>query len=274
MLAQGRGDSPEWCVSEQICHAGPQDRPFEERHGYVTIAAVVAGSFQYRTDSGGALLHPGSFVLGNHGSGFECGHAHTAGDRCIAIQLRPDAFAEIAAIATGSARFTFSTPMLPLLPRCLPQVAALEAMAESGDALRIEQAVPRLFEAVLGVLSGARPSAPALSALDERRVSRALRHIEEHADHALDLESMARAAATSKYHFLRIFTRSVGTTPYQWLLGLRLRRAAVRLATTPLPVSAVAFQSGFGDLSTFNQRFRRMFASTPSAYRRRFGGRG
>lgn len=75
----------------------------------------------------------------------------------------------------------------------------------------------------------------------------------------------------SKYHFLRTFRRVVGVTPYKFLLGIRLRRAAIRLRTTPAPVSTVAFEVGFGDLSTFNARFRDVFGASPRAYRTRHG---
>ena len=52
VLASGPG----WSVSDVICTAGPHDRPFEERHEAVSIAAVTAGTFQYRTASGRAVL--------------------------------------------------------------------------------------------------------------------------------------------------------------------------------------------------------------------------
>jgi AraC-like DNA-binding protein len=58
-------------------------------------------------------------------------------------------------------------------------------------------------------------------------------------------------------------------TPYQYLLGLRLRRAAGRLLASSEPVSTVAFGSGFGDLSTFNATFRQCFGMNPSQFRRR-----
>jgi transcriptional regulator GlxA family with amidase domain len=48
-----------------------------------------------------------------------------------------------------------------------------------------------------------------------------------------------------------------------------LRRAAVRLATSSEPVSAIAFDTGFGDLSTFNGRFRGVFGVNPTVYRER-----
>ena len=81
----------------------------------------------------------------------------------------------------------------------------------------------------------------------------------------------------SPYHFLRTFRQVVGLTPHQFLLRTRLQRAAVRLRASDEPVSAIAFEAGFNDLSTFNRRFRRVTGLTPSAYRaerRQDRGRG
>ena len=46
--------------------------------------------------------------------------------------------------------------------------------------------------------------------------------------------------------------------------GLYTGRAAVKLRTSQLPVSQIAFDAGFGDLSTFNKRFRELFGVPPS----------
>src|SRR5262245_3123111 len=69
-LGAGNG----WRVSEVICTAGPQDKPFEELHNSVSIGAVLEGSFNYRCAEGRALLSPGALLLGNAGGCFQCGH--------------------------------------------------------------------------------------------------------------------------------------------------------------------------------------------------------
>lgn len=69
------------------------------------------------------------------------------------------------------------------------------------------------------------------------------------------------------YHFLRTFNAVSGVTPYQFVLAQRLKRAAVRLRRTTDPISVVAYEAGFNDLSTFNRRFRRIMGMTPGAWR-------
>jgi methylphosphotriester-DNA--protein-cysteine methyltransferase len=65
------------------------------------------------------------------------------------------------------------------------------------------------------------------------------------------------------------FRALTGVTPHQYLIALRLRRAATALRTTSKPVAAIAFELGFGDLSTFNARFRSAFGASPQRFRRR-----
>ena len=267
-ITKGRG----WRIIEYVCHVGPADRAVEERHGSFSIAAVMEGLFRYRGETGTALLHPGAFLLGNFGACFECGHDHSHGDRCLAFHVEPDYFAELAAFAGGRADLRFATSMLSASPKTLPWLARMPALLEQADALALGEATADLFVRTIATLSGRVSATQRVSANDERRISRALHLLEQEFSDALTLDQLAAAAAMSKYHFLRSFRRIVGMTPHRYLLGLRLRHAAVRLAQSSARVSAIAFDTGFGDLSTFNARFRRHFGASPSRYRTQLRG--
>src|SRR5262249_33277299 len=144
-------------LSEYLCTAGPNDRPFEERREQVAVAAVIEGSFRYRDDTGTAVLHPGAFLLGNSATCYECGHDHSAGDRCIAFHFTPTYCAEGAASIAGSGRFRFPPPMLPATPKLLPWLARIEARATFADRLAIDETTPQLMEAVIGIVSSTPP---------------------------------------------------------------------------------------------------------------------
>ena len=265
-IAQG-GD---WSLSEFICRSGPQDKPFEEQHNWYSLSAVTHGHFSYRTSTGRALLQPGAWLLGNHGKCFECGHEHGVGDRCLSLRLAPTLFHEIAANATQDGSYRFKLPALPPLPQLLPQLAQLQAWAHKGNSHALIEAVPLLAATVLGAATHHTPTLRRPSARDERRIGRALEYIAGHAhEEGLDLAQLAGVAAMSKYHFLRTFQQTVGVTPHQYLLSVRLRQAALGLASTPQPVARVALDAGFNDLSTFNARFRKMFGAPPRVYRQR-----
>jgi AraC family transcriptional regulator len=262
-LAAGDG----WSVHEVVCRAGPSDRPFEERHDGFSVSAVMEGSFTYRSDAGHGLLYPGALLLGNSGWCFECGHAHGIGDRCISLNVRDDLFGEIAATAASTSDFRFSAPSLPPSPKALPVVALMEALSSGGPALRGEELALRLVERVVGAISDQKRLFAGPAPREARRVVEAIRLVESDAARPVRLQDLAARAGMSRYHFLRVFRRLTGMTPYQYLLSARMRRAALALATSRRPVLDVALDSGFGDLSTFNHRFRAAFGKSPTQYR-------
>lgn len=260
---------PGWQVDDTVCTNGPHDRRFEEQHRTASIAVVTQGTFQYRSRHGSAVLVPGSVLLGNAGACFECGHEHGHGDRCLAFHVTP-AFLEASASAVQSVkRASFNSANLPPMPQLLPVLAEAEAARDERDNGAFEELTLRLVGAVFSILAGARPSVSRTSASAEKRITDAVRRIEARADEPIALADLARDAAMSPYHFLRTFRQVVGMTPHQFILQTKLQRAAVRLRRTDDAISAIAFDEGFNDLSTFNRRFRRLMGMNPSDYRAR-----
>ena len=264
-LALGSG----WRAVEYLCSAGPHDPVFEERHDDFAIVAVVQGSFRYRSQSGTALLYPGALMLGNHGNCYECGHDHGRGDRCVAFHIAPEVFHEVASSMAGSSLFRFPVGALPALPRLAPRLARARAVLSNAAPVAADESVFDFVEAVITASSGVGALAPRLSAVDARRIGETAEYIALHAREPLDLGLLASRAAMSKYHFLRVFRRVLGVTPHQFLLETRVRLAAERLLAGGDPISTIAYDAGFNDLSTFNARFRRQFGRSPSDYRTR-----
>src|SRR5579885_3424375 len=116
MISHRLASGPGWWVDDLLCGAGPHDPAFEERHSSACIAVVSAGTFNYRTPHGAAVLAPGAVLLGNHGECFECGHEHSTGDRCLAFHFAPDHLETIVAALPGVRRATFTVSQLPPLP--------------------------------------------------------------------------------------------------------------------------------------------------------------
>jgi AraC family transcriptional regulator len=262
-LASGPG----WQVNDFVCTAGPHDKPFEEQHAAASIAIVTAGTFRYRTGAGDALLAPGALLLGNRGACFECGHEHSTGDRCLSFHVTERFLEAVASARPGVRRTTFSAPRLPPLPQLAPLLAQAETAREERDAGALEEIALRLTGAVLATLADAGPSRHSPSPRDIERVTEALRRIDAAADQRISVAQLARDACMSAYHFLRTFRHVVGMTPHQYVLRTRLHRAALALRRSDQPVSAVALDAGFEDLSTFNRRFRRVMGVTPSVFR-------
>ena len=264
VIATGDG----WRVADVICTSGPHDRPFEECHRHGAIAMVVAGSFEYRSSRGHALMTPGSLMLGNAGECYECGHRHGTGDRCVAFWYAPEYIERIAA-DTGSGRrgARFTTVRLPPIRQIAPFVARASAGIATGANTAWEELGLALAAEVVA-LDGETAQSSLAPSHAVARVSESVRMIERQPDAELTLGRLARLAGLSPFHFLRTFERLTGVTPHQYILRTRLRDAALQLADAPNRVVDIAFASGFGDVSNFNRAFRAEFGVSPRAFRR------
>jgi AraC family transcriptional activator FtrA len=87
-------------------------------------------------------------------------------------------------------------------------------------------------------------------------------------DEPLSLADLARAAHVSSRTLARRFEAALGTSPMQWLLAQRIRRALNLLDTTCEPVERIARMTGFGSTSNFRLQFTRATGMSPQSYRR------
>jgi AraC-like DNA-binding protein len=83
----------------------------------------------------------------------------------------------------------------------------------------------------------------------------------------LDLDRLARRAGCSRYHFLRAFAATYGTTPGRYLTYRRIERAKELLRTANLTVTEICVLVGFASLGSFSSRFSALVGMSPSAYR-------
>jgi len=272
VLANGDG----WSVTDMVCTSGPEDRPFEEQNANFTIAIVAAGSFQYRASrnqasAGGELMSPGSLLLGNAGQCFECGHEHGFGDRCISFQYSLDYFERLASDAGApKSRRKFRVLRLPPLRALAPLTARACAGMRAPADIPWEEVSVELAAKAIRLASDCAAEVNDLQQATAARVTRTVRMIENNLDIGTDLGlgRLAQAAGLSPYHFLRTFQQATGMTPHQYLLRMRLREAAMRLAGKErAKILDIALDSGFGDVSNFNHAFLAEFGVNPRAFR-------
>lgn len=86
----------------------------------------------------------------------------------------------------------------------------------------------------------------------------------------LDLQRIASRAGLSKFHFVRAFREKTGITPVQYLNRLRVDVAKQKLQSGARPVTEIAFDVGFADVSAFNKAFQRHAGTSPTQYRNIF----
>ena len=85
----------------------------------------------------------------------------------------------------------------------------------------------------------------------------------------ITLQDIADAAFMSRFHFARLFRRSTGYSPMEYLLHARLEQAKALLRQGTTPISDIAAVIGFADQSHLTRHFRRTVGVTPLQYARR-----
>lgn len=107
--------------------------------------------------------------------------------------------------------------------------------------------------------------------LEPRHLSRAERmasFIALNSTRPLTAETIGQHVGLHPNYAMALFQQTFGTTLIAHVTQLRLAHAQRLLVTTADTIVSIAFSSGFGSLSRFNEAFRRSFGCTPRAYRK------
>jgi AraC family transcriptional regulator len=86
----------------------------------------------------------------------------------------------------------------------------------------------------------------------------------------LSLDEMAQSVGLSTAHFARMFRKSTGETPHQFVLRQRIERAKAMLRAPDARVLDVAVACGFKTQQHFAQVFRDVCSISPTEYRKDF----
>jgi AraC family transcriptional regulator len=111
------------------------------------------------------------------------------------------------------------------------------------------------------------PISGLLSAKDTQMVKD---YIEANLDGVLSIAELSEVVNLSSHHFSELFRRTIGLTPHQYVLKVRIERAMVLLQNTRQPIMAIAQQVGFQTQSHFTRIFRQHTQMTPKQYRHQF----
>jgi len=100
------------------------------------------------------------------------------------------------------------------------------------------------------------------------RIAQTIAYLETSYACDVKLAELVDIAGMSRRSFLRAFEAATGSTPIDYLIQLRLARAATLLRSTTQTITDVAFQVGFQDSNYFSRQFRQRHGMSPTAYRR------
>jgi len=98
-------------------------------------------------------------------------------------------------------------------------------------------------------------------------VRRALEYIEEHLKYEIDAAVLASVAGYSEYHFLRVFKKTVGVTPADYIRKRRISEIVRCMTEENRPIADIAFEYGFNSKENFIRAFKREHHILPGEFR-------
>lgn len=93
-------------------------------------------------------------------------------------------------------------------------------------------------------------------------------YIESHLGAVIRTHHLSGVVNLSRFHFCRVFRLSVGASPQEYLLQLRLQRAKLLLKDSSSSVCEIASICGFADQSHLTRMFRKRIGATPARWRK------
>jgi AraC family transcriptional regulator len=155
-----------------------------------------------------------------------------------------------------------------------PQIEAISMIllaelqqGNSSSRLYIESLANVLAVHLIRQYSATQPQHPVYEGgLPQRQLSQVLDYIYDHLEQDIRLVDLAALLGISQFHFSLLFKRSLGTTPYQYLLQQRIERAKQLLKDSDRSIMEIALICGFNSHSHLSKQFRQITGTTPKAH--------
>lgn len=102
---------------------------------------------------------------------------------------------------------------------------------------------------------------------EDAKIKQAKDYIYAHLNEKLSLETIAATIGMSQYHFCRVFKKTMGLTPWQYVIKKRIELAKQLLKTPQLSIVEISYQLGYSTPAQFTNFFRKHTGVSPSSYR-------
>lgn len=191
----------------------------------------------------------------------------------VTICIRKDFFDEIVLDATGKRKACFSAIEYPYSPKLRNLIESFEEEVKyhNESCSLMHQAIG--IQTVIQILR--------VTGNTDGTEKNELPNLHNYVDSAIDymlayynsnikIEDISRQIHLSPYHFIRLFKKSTGKTPHEFLLSVRISKAEEMLRSDNCTVEEAARLCGFVNAAHFSNYFKRVKAITPSEYRRKY----
>ncbi len=106
---------------------------------------------------------------------------------------------------------------------------------------------------------------------DDHLIKKVQTFIEENYEHPFSLNDLAKEFNISKRNLMRRFKRATDNTPIQYLQRVKVEAAKRGLETTNNSINEIMYGTGYNDIKSFRETFKKLVGIPPSVYRLKYG---
>ncbi len=216
-------------------------------------------------------LRPGAFSMQNHG---DLGVPRWFNDfEFLAIAIKPEFYNKITADEIDADQVELSTQRGRMDPH-------IQQYANVLDQELLTNKSGRLYGELLSMSFAMyllnRYSAGSKKVIEPRgklfglQIKNLLDYTASYIDQDISLEALAAQVNLSPYHFAKVFKRTTGVSPHQFVLNYRIEKAMEMMKNKALSLTEIAYNIGFYDQSHFTHSFKRVVGVTPKRYQQSF----
>src|SRR5215472_4733516 len=240
-------------------------------HGISVNVGAQSTSFAWTKGRDGwddRPTHPGHCRVLTHGESHPTRWLQTYNE--ISLIISPQFVADVVTDGLAADRIEFASRHSVVDPVIADFASTFHAELSADAPIGVMYAETLTVGLALHLLANygvAKPKVPSprgkLNAFQLRSV---IDFIEAHLADDVSLIALAQQAHVSPFHFARLFRRTVGIPPHQFVLRLRIQRAIGLMKSKTVSLAHIAAECGFHDQPHFTRAFPTVTGTTQAAY--------
>ncbi|MFI3236676.1 MAG: AraC family transcriptional regulator [Lachnospiraceae bacterium] len=222
------------------------------RAGFVRVYKVETGCVYYHASGKSMRLTEGKVYLLPSHSGYALSYDSSTRFLCtwVHMNIYPEISQEIVALDEETA------------PLCMDVFALVRQIVikDQHNAFAMQQSMELFYHYYLAYKMKQKSNDLANLIADQ---------IEKEPEKKLSITELAKDMGYTKEHYIRVFQKQTGMTPYQYSISCRMVRAG-SLLRQDYHVGEVSSRVGYEDVRTFESGFKKFYGITPSAYKKKY----
>lgn len=240
-----------------------------------SISFVRNGNFLFNVFRHSLDSYTGCVLVTKPGYERTVTHVQEKPDECTIVDFKESFYDELTEQYPGI-KFLFNNDLHSTLVKISPETEYIhyqiirQLFTKETSKLAMDSLVIELIETVFGKITDYKPDFDAYDRLKMNHLStieRAKDYITKNFSNDISLMEIADYCFISAFHFSRIFKKLTTWSPHQFLLNIRLKNAEMLMKNTNIPVTDVAFSSGFNSLEHFSAAFNKKYKKAPAKFR-------